>query len=765
MWLWLKKRPVWAERFGHILFPSCTIPSIISCTSRWEYMRIISSNHCKARFESYNIENMVLWCLHAHQDENIWESYHQIIARHDSNLTILKIWSCDVFMHIKMRIYENHIIESLQGTIRILQYWKYGLVMSSCTSRWEYMRIISSNHCKARFESYNIENMVLWCLHAHQDENIWESYHRIIARHDSNLTILKIWSCDVFMHIKMRIYENHIIESLQGTIRILQYWKYGLVMSSCTSRWEYMRIMSSNHCKARFESYNIENMVLWCLHAHQDENIWESYHRSIARHDSNLTILKIWSCDVFMHIKMRIYENHIIESLQGTIRILQYWKYGLVMSSCTSRWEYMRIMSSNHCKARFESYNIENMVLWCLHAHQDENIWESYHRIIARHDSNLTILKIWSCDVFMHIKMRIYENHIIESLQGTIRILQYWKYGLVMSSCTSRWEYMRIISSNHCKARFESYNIENMVLWCLHAHQDENIWESYHRIIARHDSNLTILKIWSCDVFMHIKMRIYENHIIESLQGTIRILQYWKYGLVMSSCTSRWEYMRIISSNHCKARFESYNIENMVLWCLHAHQDENIWESYHRIIARHDSNLTILKIWSCDVFMHIKMRIYENHIIESLQGTIRILQYWKYGLVMSSCTSRWEYMRIISSNHCKARFESYNIENMVLWCLHAHQDENIWESYHRIIARHDSNLTILKIWSCDVFMHIKMRIYENHIIESLQGTIRILQYWKYGLVMSSCTSRWEYMRIISSNHCNPEGKVRQNPDY
>ena len=25
-----KKRPVWAERFGHILFPSCTIPSIIS---------------------------------------------------------------------------------------------------------------------------------------------------------------------------------------------------------------------------------------------------------------------------------------------------------------------------------------------------------------------------------------------------------------------------------------------------------------------------------------------------------------------------------------------------------------------------------------------------------------------------------------------------------------------------------------------------------------------------------------------------------------
>ena len=32
---------------------------------------------------------------HAHQDENIWESYHQIIARHDSNLTILKIWSCE----------------------------------------------------------------------------------------------------------------------------------------------------------------------------------------------------------------------------------------------------------------------------------------------------------------------------------------------------------------------------------------------------------------------------------------------------------------------------------------------------------------------------------------------------------------------------------------------------------------------------------------------------------------------------------------------
>ena len=45
-----------SSRCGQFASSTCT-----STTSRWEYMRIISSNHCKARFESYNIENMVLW--------------------------------------------------------------------------------------------------------------------------------------------------------------------------------------------------------------------------------------------------------------------------------------------------------------------------------------------------------------------------------------------------------------------------------------------------------------------------------------------------------------------------------------------------------------------------------------------------------------------------------------------------------------------------------------------------------------------------------
>lgn len=50
--------------------------------------------------------------------------------------------------------------------------------------------------------------------------------------------------------------------------------------------------------------------------------------------------------------------------------------------------------------------------------------------------------------------------------------------------------------------------------------------------------------------------------------------------------------------------------------------------------------------------------------------------------------------------------------------------------------------TVFSMWSICLHMHIKMRIYENHIIKSLQGTIRILQYWKYGLVNDHSQKHW-----------------------